>query len=328
MFKIKTFLIAFFLMVASVNYAQFTDVINSNRPGESMSAFSVGKTVFQAELGLFGISEKNDPSKKEANGFGSDLSVRYGAFLEQLEIMLDMQFQHDYYKAPLGDETRSGLKQTTLGVKYLIYDPFLSLDDKPDLYSWKKNHKFNWKDFIPAVGIYGGLNIKIGNNPFPFEGDSKVSPKVMLITQNHFGSRWVFVTNSILDKIATDNTSLGYVLTLTRGFNIRWSGFLEHQGVKSDFYSDAIFRAGAAFLIRENIQIDASIGKNIKDTPSLLVGGFGISWRFDQNYERALVRKTKEIKDDKKDKKGKDKKDKKDKGKKRKDEVELETPKP
>jgi len=49
-----------FLFYSAVNYSQFTDVINSNRPGESMAAFSVGKTVFQAEAGLYSFKEKQE----------------------------------------------------------------------------------------------------------------------------------------------------------------------------------------------------------------------------------------------------------------------------
>ena len=82
MLKIKFYFIAGFLLTSLANYGQYTDVINSNRPGESMSAFSVGKTVIQAEMGLFGIQEKHDLLRYEANGFGTDLSVRYGAFFE------------------------------------------------------------------------------------------------------------------------------------------------------------------------------------------------------------------------------------------------------
>ena len=41
-----------FLIISTKPYAQYTDIINSNRPGKSMSAFSVGKTVIQAEPGI------------------------------------------------------------------------------------------------------------------------------------------------------------------------------------------------------------------------------------------------------------------------------------
>jgi hypothetical protein len=321
---IKKILVVGFLMISATQYAQYTDIINSNRPGESISAFSVGKTVIQAEGGLYGIREKHDLLRYEANGFGTELNVRYGAIFEQLEFDLNTQYQYDWYKAPLVNDTRGGFKQITLGAKYLLYDPTLKKDNKPNVYSWKANHKFKWDDFIPCVAVYAGVNLQIGPNPFTFEGDSKISPKVMLITQNQFGKHWVFVNNIIADKMITKYPSYGIISTMTRGFNMRWSGFLEIQGYKSDYYADTVFRLGAAYLVRENIQLDASLGKNIKDTPALLYGNVGLSWRFDSNHE-INYKRVKSSKD--KDKKEKDKKDKKDKGKKRKDEVELENTK-
>lgn len=318
MMNIKKILVAGFLMISATQYAQYTDIINSNRPGKSMSAFSVGKTVIQAEAGLYGVREKHDLLGYEANGFGTEIDVRYGAFFDQFEFALNTQYQYDWYEAPLVNDTRGGFKQVTIGAKYLIYDPFIK-QDKPNLYSWKANHKFSWKQFIPAVAVYGGINLKIGKNPFTFPTDRAISPKVMLITQNHFGSKWVWVNNIIADKYMTDYPTLGLISTLTRGFNMRWSGFLEFQGYKSDYYADTVMRLGAAYLVRENIQLDASLSKNVKDTPSLLSANVGMSWRFDSNWETNYKR----VKDDKKDKK-KDKKSKKDKGNKRKDEVELE----
>ena len=317
MMNLKTFLLVCFLLISATQYAQYTDIINSNRPGESMSAFSVGKTVIQAEAGLYGIKEEHNLSRYEANGFGTELDVRYGAFFDQFEFTLNTQYQYDWYEAPLVSDTRGGFKQITVGAKYLVYDPFIK-QDKPNIYSWKANHKFSFKQFIPAVAVYAGVNFNLGNNPYTFPTDRKISPKVMVITQNHFGTKWVWVNNIIADKYLTDYPTLGIISTMTRGFNMRWSGFLEFQGYKSDWYADTVFRLGAAYLVRENIQLDASFSKNVKDTPSLLLANVGMAWRFDSNYETNYKR----IKGEKKSKK--DKKSKRDKGKKRKDEVELE----
>lgn len=317
MMNIKTFFLVGFLLISATQYAQYTDIINSNRPGKSMSAFSVGKTVIQAEVGLYGIREKHDLSRYEANGFGTEFDVRYGAFFDQFEFTLNTQYQYDWYQAPLINDTRGGFKQVTVGAKYLVYDPFIK-QDKPNIYSWKANHKFNLKQFIPAVAVYAGVNFNLGDNPFTFPTDRTISPKVMVITQNHFGSKWVWVNNIIADKYMTDYPTLGIISTMTRGFNMRWSGFLEFQGYKSDWYADTVFRLGAAYLVRENIQLDASFTKNVKDTPSLLLANVGMAWRFDSNYETNYKR----VKGEKKSKK--DKKSKAEKVKKRKDEVELE----
>ena len=69
------------LCSTAFGYCQFTDVINSNRPGKSMAAFSVGQSVFQVEGGVFAIKEETKAIKEKGFGLGSEMSIRYGAFL-------------------------------------------------------------------------------------------------------------------------------------------------------------------------------------------------------------------------------------------------------
>ena len=306
---IKNVLFATTLLLPQFFFAQYTDIINSNRPGETMSAFAVGKTVFQAETGIFGIQEKHNLLNYDAGGIGMDLTLRYGAFLEKLEFIADLQYQMENVDYPYSSSKRNDFRQTILGAKYLLYDPFKKGPKKTNIYSWKANHKFNWSQFVPAVSVFAGANFIFSGNPYAFTQKSSISPKVMLITQNHFGDgSWVFVTNIIADYITTDYPSYGYVVTLTHGFNDKWSGFVENQGYKSDFYSDALVRGGAAYLLKKNLQIDASLTTNFKDTPSILYGGVGISWRYDGKYKEAQSMTFKKESDKKKKNKSKNKK--------------------
>lgn len=290
-------------------FAQYTDVINSNRPGETMSAFAIGKTVIQAETGIYGIQEKHDLLNYDATGFGMDLTLRYGVFLEKLELIVDLQYQMQNVASPYNNYDKNDFKQTILGAKYLIYDPFKNYEKQTNIYSWKANRRFDWHQLIPAVSVFAGANFVFKGNPYSFTPESSISPKIMLITQNHLGDgKWVFVTNIIADYISTDYPSYGYVLTLTRGFTEKWSGFVENQGYKSDFYSDALVRGGAAYLISKNMQIDASLTTNFKNTPSVLYGGIGFSWRYDGRYKevQTMTFEKQSKKDQKKSKKEKD----------------------
>nr|WP_314895501.1 transporter [uncultured Flavobacterium sp.] len=290
MFKFKIVLAATIFIIPCIHYGQHTDQINSNRPGETMSAFAVGKSVIQIETGIYGIKEKHNLLNYDANGFGIDATLRWGLFMEKLELIADLQYQNEKFTTLFNNSNRSALKQTVLGAKYLIYDPFKNYEKKVNVYSWKANRTFNWHQLIPAVSVFAGANFTMADNPYSFSPESNVSPKIMLITQNHLGDgSWVFVTNIIADYVTTDFPSYGYVLTLTRGFNDKWSGFIENQGFKSDFYSDAIVRGGAAYLLNKDMQIDASISTNFKDTPSVLYGGVGFSWRYDANYNEVRI---------------------------------------
>ncbi len=289
--KIKAIALSAFLMIPFIHYGQHTDEINSNRPGETMSAFAVGKSVIQVESGIYGIRENHDILKYDANGFGVDLTLRWGLFMEKLEFVADFQYQHEVFNPAIKYPDKSAMKQTVLGAKYLIYDPFKNYEKKVNIYSWKANHSFNWRQLIPAVSVFAGANLTFSDNPYYFSPEAAISPKVMLIAQNHLGDgSWVFVTNIIADYIGTDFPSYGYGITLTKGFNKNWSGFIENQGYSSDFYSDAIVRGGAAYLLHKDMQIDASISTSLKNTPSILYGGIGFSWRYDANYKEVRTK--------------------------------------
>jgi hypothetical protein len=290
MSKLKIVFLFALINITSVNYGQHTDQINSNRPGESMSAFAVGKNVIQVETGIYGIQENHRLLEYDANGYGLDFTLRWGLFMEKLELIADLQYQNEDFTTPFSSINKSALKQTILGAKYLIYDPFKNYEKKVNIYSWKANHSFNWHQLIPAVSVFAGANFTMADNPYYFSSNADISPKIMLITQNHLGDgTWVFVTNIIADYVSTDYPTYGYVFTLTKGFNEKWSGFVENQGFKSDFYSDAIVRGGAAYLLNNDMQIDASISTNFKDTPTVLYGGIGFSWRYDANYKEVRM---------------------------------------
>ncbi|QLE02532.1 transporter [Galbibacter sp. BG1] len=285
------YLIAILCLTALNTRAQYTEVINSNRPGASYSAFAVGKNVIQGEGGFY--YERNDHSvlETEGNRYGMDYALRYGMLFEQLEIILDGTFTKENYTDfsvdPSMDYTRSNFTRNTIGAKYLVYDPYKNPEkNKPNLYSWNANNHVQWRDLIPAVAVYAGANFNFGDNPF-YPEDPQISPKVMIATQNHFTPNWVLVMNFIYDKFTTDDPLFNYIITLTHALpDPRYSIFVENQGYSSDSYSDGIFRAGAARLFKKNMQVDASLGINIKDTPSRFFGSIGVSYRLDYHKDK------------------------------------------
>lgn len=292
----KTFKYLFFALVLFSSYSlfgQYTEVINSNRPGLSRSAFSVGTNVLQFEVGPLYIKEERTPLPKyEVSGFGVDFSARYGLFFEELEINIEGNYQNDtrtIFSSIATEDKRSNFKYVTLGAKYLVYDPYKnSENEKPNLYSWKANHSFRWKSLIPAVAVYVGANYDTENNPYTAPGIEGFSPKVMIATQNNFNGGWVFVMNLIKDRIGTDQSDFSYILTLTHSFSPQWVIFGETQGIQSDFYADNLLRFGGAYLWDKNFQLDTAVTFNTKDTPSVLNLTFGASYRFDFHKDKEI----------------------------------------
>lgn len=291
--KFSVFLVALFA-IHSVS-AQYTDVINTNRPGVSEGAYAVGRDVIQLETGFSYGKEEHSLLNTETTGFGIDYTLRYGLFFERLELNLTGEYHANNitYTAytPEIEQKISNFKRNTLGAKYLIYDPNIKRELRgPNLYSWRANNKFQWSDLIPSIALYAGANFDLDeNNPYLPKDNPKVSPRVVLSTQNNWKGGWVFVTNFIADRFTTDYPTYSYILTLTHAINHQFSFFVENEGIKSDFYADQLIRGGGAMLINNDFHVDVSLTYSFKDTPSILYGRVGMAYRFDLHKKDEFI---------------------------------------
>jgi hypothetical protein len=172
--KTLPILIAFIFFATNTIFAQYTETINSNRPGDSQSAFSVGSNVIQIETGAYFLNEKHELLDNKVKGVGLNFTLRYGLILEELELQVSGVYQTDKYtdlRSTIDTEyNRSNFKKFKIGAKYLVYDPYKNRDDSPNLYSYWANNKFKWNSLIPAVSVYVGINIDGENNPYTASG--------------------------------------------------------------------------------------------------------------------------------------------------------------
>lgn len=289
-----TFVLAIFisiLAVFSVN-GQYTDVINSNRPGMSVSAFAVGHNVAQLEMGLFYEQQEHGLLNTEADVWGTDISLRYGLLFEQLELNYEGTYQQEEVIFTSFDmlDKRIDFRRNRIGLKFLVFDPFKNEEaNKPNLYSWRKNNKFQFKNLIPAVSIYGGANFVLGDNPF-YPGEAQISPRAMIATQSKITNRMVLITNTAYDRIGTEFPELSYIVSISHAFgNPKWSAFVEHQGIQSDRYADLLLRSGVAYLAGKNLQVDVNFGTSFKYTPSRMFASIGGSYRLDFHVDKPMA---------------------------------------
>ncbi len=288
----KTYLLTVVCLIFTTSaFSQYTEVINSNRPGVSRSAFSVGTNVVQFEVGPYFIKEKRTPATRyEVSGWGVDFAARYGFFKEELEVNIEGTYQNDtktIFTSLQSDQKRAHNKTFAIGAKYLVFDPNKNAEEeKPNIYSYHANRRFKWKSLVPAIAVAAGINYDAKNNPYVAPGVEGISPRVALITQNNFAGGWVFVMNFMKERIGTDQSDFQYILTLTHSFNPKWVVFGEAQGIKSDFYADNLFRFGGAYLLSKDLQFDTALTFNTKDTPSVFSVNFGASYRLDFHQDK------------------------------------------
>lgn len=299
----KSIYLFFFLSFSIVATAQYTETINSNRPGLSYGAYGVGNQVLQIETGVSFGNDNHALRLADADIFGVDYAIRYGLNMDRLEVILDGRFLSQSESILVGGVNRvfeaSNFERNTLGAKYLIYDPWIKREqDGPVLSSWKANNTLQWFHLIPAVSLYAGANFAIGpESPFMPPNMPNVSPRLAIITQHNY-SRWVFVSNFIYDRFTTDFPVYAGIFTLTHTLSRELSVFGEFQSIIDDFYSDELLRFGAAYLFNQNLQVDAFGLINFKDTPQRWQVGVGVSFRIDKYHKEEYIFKDKEQKDE------------------------------
>ena len=310
----KTYVLVLILGFLAFNnmYSQYTESINTYRPGTSQGAFSVGKNVVQGEAGI-GISrERHSIFDNKTRGFEFQYMFRAGLVLPQLEFNLQGSYLNQKITENVGDSTgpftRSGFTSNTLGAKYLIYDPYkYGIVNKIDIRSWKANKRFSFKKLIPAVSAYLGANFSSTKSDFAHHNNSdnrateiqsSISPKIIISAQNNWTEDLVFVSNFVFDEITTEFLDFRFILTTTYNFKGKWAILGEYELANSQIYKDHIFRAGGTYLLDNDLQLDASISSNVKDTPYKFVANVGISYRLDFHKPQDDVRiKTGELKE-------------------------------
>ena len=95
------YLLLVFLVLPFLVKAQYTDVINSNRPGIAVSAYAVGTNVIQAETGFLYEKRNHSTLNTDASRFGGELALRYGLLFEQLEVIYEGTFLKETYQKVL-----------------------------------------------------------------------------------------------------------------------------------------------------------------------------------------------------------------------------------
>ena len=224
--KLSTFLLLF---LGFFSFSQYTEVINSNRPGSSHGAFSVGVNVLQFEAGISGQTLKHSNlNNSQIEGLNFNYVFRYGFLNEKLEVfldgniitrnILDNNYMDDYYT----DFTETIIGKQTIGFKYLFFDPYKNKKwHGENVYSWNANRKIKLTDFIPAMSAIAGSNFNFDDRiqyddlffnvrqpVHPdllndgimrrvnfYQPEQTLSPFVGIATQHHFKGRWVVVNN-------------------------------------------------------------------------------------------------------------------------------------
>lgn len=286
-----------FLIAPQITIAQYTEIINSNRPGTSESTYAVGTGVFQVENGIAHHKIILDSGKKDSY-LNNLLFLRQGFVLDELEI----NFMFDYNEAAVSMDTidkihKGFIDSYGVGLKYLLYNHQI-VDKSKNIRSWKKRHAFNWSQFIPSVAATVRYIVHPKSTNLGFTSANKGGFSAGLLFQNQLRHNWNLLANVNFDGIGRDEQRFFTTVTSTYTFNNKWSVYLENIQTNERIIQNSDDHKiehwnrnlGMAYLVHKNLQVDASANWSSLYKNSFGISA-GISWRVDRHKGTAEIHK-------------------------------------
>ena len=281
--RLPLFIISFFIGSVMV-FAQYTEVINSNKPGFSESPYSVGKGVYQFESNIFLRNTSISTTFSKPQSLGIDMLFRTSFFLDKLELNAQLTYQKDkiaFKNIFTSNYFTSGLSKMTIGAKYLVYQQTYK-DKSKEIRSWKRKNAFDITRLIPSVAVYLGMNTDFVND---IHKTGSITPKVGILLQNNLSRNFNVITNFYYDNIGTDFAQYSYIITLTQSFSNRWSAFFENQMVFQKKQNNINLGAGLAYLYSPNLQFNTSARFLFEGKSQGYYAGLGVSYRIDKHQD-------------------------------------------
>jgi hypothetical protein len=278
------------LLFLSANLsAQFTDIINSNRPGQSDTPYAVGKGIHQFEAGISFADNNNIVLQSTFETKTLEFLFRTGVLLERLEVDFRANYKNEQQRIIKDDafnsKTIQGLSDVGIGVKFMIYEQKYQ-DKSQQIRSWKKRTSFDRRRLIPTVGIYTGLNANMVSNPFKDEFNHSTF-KAAILLQNNLSSRFVLLNNLVIDKIAQENEYFKHTISGTFAISTTFSTYIESVGqysVDAKPFFDHGF--GFAYLISPDLQVETSFRSNLAENYDDFLVSVGVAWRLQDRITR------------------------------------------
>jgi hypothetical protein len=229
------------LILVKASQAQYAESLRSDRPGQSMSPFTVGEKAFQIQAG-YGFA-RNSPGDFRSYIHTGDFQLRLG-ILERVEVSV------------LGLASYSVNRNETINFSESSFDwNRIGINARANLYEGK--------GAIPAIGLDLG-GVAIGNEEgFPAE----------------YGFRAILSLSSSLSELFSLTANLAYqdknqtYATINLGYSpiAELSTFVEYvQFFQDEGILDSYVNFGGAWLFNPDFQVDFTAGfLAVRPTPNL-----------------------------------------------------------
>lgn len=261
-FKVRALLACLPALMASAACAAESDQIATDRPDFVESSNVVGKNHFQIETSLAG--ERNKANGVKDRSYAMPTLLRYGVG-DTLELRLETDGRIvQKTTSGAGSVTERGYGDVSLGVKW---------------------HAADAEGSLPSIGWLLHADLDSGSRQFRGDG---VRPSLRVVAEWELPNELSLgvMPGVVYDRNAAGERFVGGVLgvVLGKAWNERLRSFVELSlpqiARANNGGSLATLDVGAAYLLANNLQIDAALARGLNKRTPDLAWTVGLSARF------------------------------------------------
>ncbi len=250
------FFFGIFFGMRSQDIETIPDMV-TDRPDATESASTVPIGSLQIETGAYYSSFEENSIKEEVIGFNTTL-LRYG-LLDNLELRLGWSFEE-------GRPSVNGmeLNNVTSGFTPLLAGMKVNITKE--------------KGLLPEIGLLGHIFL-------PFTASTDYRPETTAVdfrlSLAHTLSEKSSIGYNIGAQWGNDSPEAAYIYTLSYGYSIAkaFGAYVEVYGdLPEDSKANHFWDAGLTFSIKNNLQLDATLGSSITKGQDILLSA-GVSYR-------------------------------------------------
>lgn len=241
--------------MATSMQAQFNETIRTDRPGQAIGPFAVGKSVFQIQAGIDYHSNVERIFPQQKSWLAPNTVLRYG-ISRTIDVNMIWEYQSGVSHFLNSIQDYNGISVGGIGARI---------------------HIFGLKPKQVKVGIqFTALLPKLSDY---FKQD-KIHPSAKVIIAQNFGSKFSGLINiGSVFNADINKYNHNYVLNLGYTINDRYSVFIENYGGYSNARFINKWDTGIAYMYNHNLQFDLYGGysKNYNSIQKFI--SIGVSWR-------------------------------------------------
>lgn len=250
----KIILLVFFLTLSALAFSQGQKTIQSDRPGQANSPFSVGSGNFQLQTGLDYERGENVSINFKSTSYYGNTFLRYG-ITDKIDFTTSWTYSHERSNLNEKADQIAEVGVGSFGTRIAI---------------------FEGKGSIPAVGMQVSLKLPAFNSTFK----QYLAPNFQLIASNKLFGQLSYTANLGVDYNGITPIPIGfYVFNLGYSLSQKVSIFAENYGNSSNSDFNTFWDFGFAFLQSNNLQWDLFAGFSENDGLEMYFISMGVSWR-------------------------------------------------